>query len=146
VLPCFASCHRASFSSITSSYQIKEIRRHGKAASADMSLIPKELARLQPILSRYEPCTTYNGDETGLYMYQQPTRSLADRQLAGKKQNKARITVFLVTNADRSDKRPPLYIGKSKKPRCFKKKSGEQLGFDYHNNTKAWMTKIIFEP
>jgi hypothetical protein len=113
VLPCFASCHRTSFSSITSSYQIKEIWQHGEAASADMSLIPKELAWLQPILSCYKPCATYNRDKTGLYMYQQPTCSLAGHQLAGKKQNKAWITVFLVTNADGLDKQPPLYIGKS---------------------------------
>jgi hypothetical protein len=66
--------------------------------------------------------------------------------LARKKQNKAQITVYLVTNADGSDKRPPLYIGKLKKPCCFKKKSRAQLGFDYHNNTKAWMNRKIFKP
>jgi hypothetical protein len=81
-----------------------------------MGLIPKEIAQLQPILLRYPPAATYNGDKTGLYMYQQPSHSLANHALAAKKQNKAHITVYLVTDADGSDKQPPLYTEKSKKP------------------------------
>jgi hypothetical protein len=48
-------------------------------------------------------------------------------------------------NADGSEKLPIVFIGKSAKPRCFKKKTPEQLGFYYRNNKTAWMTMVIFE-
>jgi DDE superfamily endonuclease len=38
-----------------------------------------------------------------------------------------------------------LIIGHANKPRTFKKKSGEELGFFYLSNTKAWMTSVFFE-
>jgi hypothetical protein len=71
--------------------------------------------------------------------------------LTGKKHNKARITMLLVTNADGSEKLKPLFIGKSKQPCCFKgadgkKRTVKQLGFEYNNNKKAWMTRDIFTP
>lgn len=73
-----------------------------------------------------------------------PDRGLATRQMSGKKSDKFRITLGLACNADGSEKLPPIYIGKSAKPQCFKGKTPQQLGFDYHNNAKAWMTVEIF--
>ncbi|KIJ08822.1 hypothetical protein PAXINDRAFT_34512, partial [Paxillus involutus ATCC 200175] len=40
---------------------------------------------------------------------------------------------------------PVFYIGKSKQPRCFGKRTPEQHGFWYRNNKTAWMTSAIFE-
>jgi hypothetical protein len=136
---------------IMHSHQIKEIRRHGEAASADMSALAKERTRLQELLKPFALKDIFNTDETGVFLFQQPERGLADRPLAGKKQKKDRITVLFTTNADGSEKLPALYIGKSKQPRCFKnfegkRRTGQELGFDYHNNKKAWMTKVIFTP
>jgi len=42
-------------------------------------------------------------------------------------------------------KLPAFFIGKSKKPRCFLKKTGKELGFSYHFNPKAWITTILFQ-
>jgi hypothetical protein len=116
-----------------------------------MSTIPTERAQLQALLQSFAPRDIFNADETGLFMYQQPSRGLADCAMSGKKHNKARITVLLVTNADGSEKLEPLFIGKSKQPRCFKgtdgkKRTARQLGFEYHNNKKAWMTREVFTP
>jgi hypothetical protein len=36
-----------------------------------------------------------------------------------------------------------LVIGKSKQPRCFKKKNGASLPVTYEYNQKAWMLSTI---
>ncbi|KIK79335.1 hypothetical protein PAXRUDRAFT_71860, partial [Paxillus rubicundulus Ve08.2h10] len=55
------------------------------------------------------------------------------------------LTFLFTTNADGSKKLPPLIIGKYQKPRPFKNRTGTQLGFNYHNNAKAWMTSAIYQ-
>jgi hypothetical protein len=55
------------------------------------------------------------------------------------------------TRGPLSEKLESLFIGKSKQPRCFKgadgkKRTAQQLGFEYHNNKKAWMNQDIFTP
>ena len=59
--------------------------------------------------------------------------------------DKFRITIGLACNANGSEKLPPLYIGRAKKPRCFGRQSPEQQGFYYRSNKKAWMTAVLFE-
>jgi len=65
--------------------------------------------------------------------------------MSGKKQDKFRITIGFACNADGSERLPPIYIGKSKQPRCFGKRSPQDHGFNYRNNKKAWMTSELFE-
>jgi hypothetical protein len=48
-------------------------------------------------------------------------------------------------NADGSEKWPIFFIGTSKNPRCFKKKSLKAHSFYYRNNKTAWMTSEFFE-
>jgi hypothetical protein len=50
-----------------------------------------------------------------------------------------------VANADGSKKLALLIIGKAYKPQAFGGKTGSQLGFDYRNNAKAWMTGTIYQ-
>jgi hypothetical protein len=50
--------------------------------------------------------------------------------------------VLLCVNSDGSDKRVPIMIGKSSKPKCFK--DVKKLPIKYHANNKAWMTTEIF--
>ena len=63
----------------------------------------------------------------------------------GKKREKFYITIAFACNADRNKCLPPIYIGKSKLPRCFKKYTSDQLELYYWNNKKAWMTSELFE-
>jgi hypothetical protein len=58
--------------------------------------------------------------------------------------NKTRITIAFTANADGSDALPPLFLGRAKQPYCFKKQTGEELGFSYRSNKKAWMTGLFF--
>lgn len=74
-----------------------------------------------------------------------PDRGLASKQMSGKKKEKFRITIAFACNADGSERLPPIYIGKAKKPRCFKRQTPAQYGFYYRHNKTAWMTAELFE-
>jgi len=67
------------------------------------------------------------------------------KQMSGKKKEKFCLTIGFACNADGSEQLPPIYIGKSKKPWCFKKEGPNQCGFYYWNNKMAWMTAELFE-
>ena len=74
-----------------------------------------------------------------------PDRGLSDHKQSGVKGKKNRLTYAFTSNADGSEKRPPFVIGKAARPRAFKKKTGAQLGFNYQNNAKAWMTAHLYQ-
>ena len=74
-----------------------------------------------------------------------PDRGLTNCKQAGVKGNKIRITYVLTSNADGSEKLLPFVIGKAARPRAFQRKTGEQLGFYYRNNAKAWMTAHLYQ-
>ena len=73
---------------------------------------------------------------TGTLAYKDDTRS-------GFKKIKDRITI-LVTASMEGEKKAPLTIGKSARPRCFKDCKRLSMHMDYQANRKAWMTSDIF--
>ncbi|KIJ49861.1 hypothetical protein M422DRAFT_135371, partial [Sphaerobolus stellatus SS14] len=131
--------------SFSRAYGIKEFRRHGEAASVDLTAVKQEQIRVAEIVATFALKDRFNFDETSLFPYAPPDRGLATQQMSGKKTNKFRITLGVGCNADGSEKLPLLFIGKAVMPHCFKGKKPQSYGFDYHNNTKAWMTVVIFE-
>jgi len=60
--------------------------------------------------------------------------------MSGKKTDKFRITLGFACNADGSEKLPVFFIGKSKKPRCFRGQTPQARGFYYRNNKKVYHT------
>lgn len=74
-----------------------------------------------------------------------PDRGPMDKPTSGVKGNKKRITYAFTANADGGEKLCPFIIGKVARPRAFKRKTGEQLGFYYCNNAKAWMTIKLYQ-
>ncbi|GBL89946.1 Tigger transposable element-derived protein 6 [Araneus ventricosus] len=78
--------------------------------------------QLPDLIKGYEQKHVFNADGTGLFYNLLPSKTLAiksDTCLGGKK-SKVRLTMSLCANANGYEKLPPLIIGKSKKPRCFK--------------------------
>ena len=65
--------------------------------------------------------------------------------MSGKKNERFHITLGFACNTNGSEKLLAFYIGKSAKPKCFNKKTPNELGFYYRNNKKAWMTSELFE-
>ena len=50
-----------------SSYNIREFRRHGEAASVDVAAVEKERERIREIMAQYDPKDVFNFDESGLF-------------------------------------------------------------------------------
>jgi hypothetical protein len=126
-------------------YGLKLCHFHGEAQSVNFEHVVDARARIQTLLKGYNPRDIYNMDETGLFYRMPPDKGLASQQTAGVKGDKTRITLAFCVNADGSDIREPLFIGHARRPRCFDKKDGYDLGFDYYWNKKAWMTGILFQ-
>ena len=145
-------------------HNLKEMKRHGEAGSADEEIVEKERQRIRDLIKTkgYAWNDIFNMDETGLfYAYVlwpfpvspnnmfpirlPPDRGLADKKHSGVKGRKVRLTYVLTSNASGSEKREPFVIGKAHKPRAFNKKSGADLGFLYRNNAKAWMTTTLYQ-
>jgi hypothetical protein len=124
---------------------LKELKRHGEAASADPKVVEEERVTQREVLARFPPRDRFNADEGALLGFNIPDRGMATMTLSGVKKSKERITILFACNADGSEKLPLFFIGKSAKPRCFNRKSGKELGFYYRNNKKAWMTAVLFE-
>lgn len=125
-------------------WNLRSFRSHGEAGDADTSGIQRELPRIHAILKDYESCDIFNADECGLFYKLAPCTTVATARLPGRKVMKDRITVLPCCNADGSEKIDLMFIGRSAKPRAFKKKSGAELGLDYWANKKAWMTSALF--
>jgi hypothetical protein len=118
--------------------------RHGEAASADSRIVYEGRQSPQELTDLYSPADIYNMDETGLCYAMAPARSICTKKMRGVKKDKTRISLAFTANADGSDELPILFLGRAKKPRCFNKHSGEELGFLYRNNKKTWMTGDIY--
>lgn len=141
----FLSLSNGWLDSFKSRHSLKQYRFHGEAGSVEEDDVQAARIKLRKITDQYAPKDILNMDETGLNDRMPPDRGLATAQFSGKKADKHRLTYALTTNADGSDTFPPLVIGHAQRPRCFQKKSGNDLGFDYWWNKKAWMTGSIFQ-
>ncbi|SJL05224.1 uncharacterized protein ARMOST_08590 [Armillaria ostoyae] len=124
---------------------LKRFKRHSEAASANMEDVEAECERIRLICTEYAPEDIYNMDETGLFYGMPPDCGLADKKHSRVKGSKVCLTYTFTANADGSDKLEPFIIGKAKCPHAFNKKSGENLGFYYRNNAKAWMTTVLYQ-
>ena len=96
----------------------------------------------------YELKDIWNADETGLFWRALPDKSLSMKKgrCKGGKYAKQRITVLLIANA-LGEKEPPIIIGRSLTPRCFKnvKDTRRPCGSYYYANKKAWMDSELME-
>ena len=125
----------------------RKFRQHGESGDAPINTpeVQAALAAIKVEIASYEPKDVYNMDETGLFYNMPPDSTIARQRIEGSKKDKTRITIAFTCNADGLDRFLPLFIGHAAKPRCFDKKTGEQLGYWYFNNKKAWMTGVLFQ-
>jgi hypothetical protein len=96
-------------------------------------------------------------DFVGLFYSMRPEKTITQQQVEGFKKNEVGTIIscsiyfayclfFLASdafdsshtaNADGSETLPSFFIGHAKKPRCFERKTGKQLGFYYRSNKKT---------
>lgn len=111
---------------------------HGEAASVPMS-VHEDMKALRTVCNRYQKEDIYNMDETGLFWRRMPNGGLSTQNLAGRKQDKTRITIVVATNATGSDRIPLWLIGTAKTPRTLRKVNTRAIGCVWRWNKKAWM-------
>lgn len=119
--------------------KLKSYYMCGETGGINSDDIVKYRENLKTELKNFARSDIYNLDETALFFRYSPSRTINFDSIKGRKKNKERITVLLCTNADGSDKRKPLVIGKFANPRCFKNFNKDAF-VDYYYNGKAWMT------
>ena len=120
----------------------------GEAGLVDTNVTDTFIQQLLPgLLASYEPRDIYNADETALFFRAQPARTMIYKNMDcnNTKICKERVSLLLTANMDGSDKLKPLVIGKSENPRCFKNINKANLPATYRNNSKGWMTAVIFK-
>ncbi|KAF0702613.1 hypothetical protein AaE_015823 [Aphanomyces astaci] len=118
--------------------------QHGEAASTSLAAVENGRRDIQAATSGFSSPNIYNMDETSFFYCLSPHRSITRNRVPGTKKSSKRITLALTTNADGSDVVDPLFIGTAVQPRCFNRRTGIELGFDYHASKKAWMNGRIF--
>lgn len=102
------------------------------------------LERIRQTLQEYALSDIYNADECGLSYRMPRDQTVATRELLGRKKAKERFTFLVCSNADGTDKYELMIIGTAWKPRPFKKRSGHEPGFDYHNKKSLNDQQFIF--
>ena len=61
---------------------------------------------------KYDLNNVFNADKTALYWELEPSKTLAQGPLSGKKKSKKRVTLLLTCNATGTEKLKPLFIHK----------------------------------
>ena len=97
------------------------------------------------LLCQYQPEDVYNADKTGVYYQATPDGSLcySFEQLSSLKKAMDRVTDLFCTNMTGNDKLKLLFIGKSKKPRCFRSINLDTLPVTYRSNKSTWKIGLL---
>ena len=128
---------------------IRQLTLQGEKLSADWLAAENFIASFEDIIEngQYTLNQIFNCDETVLYYKLLPRKSLVsgmEKSADGRKLQKERITINACSNASGSIKLPLFFIGKFKKPRCFKNVSKDKLSVIYASQKNAWMTASLF--
>ncbi|XP_033106231.1 jerky protein homolog-like [Anneissia japonica] len=128
----------------------RSVTLQGESLSANTDAVASFKTKLQKIIAE-EGLTRdqlFNADETGLWWYLMPNRTLVlhgETTAKNFKMAKDRVTVLGCANAIGTCKIPLAFIHKSAKPRCFKHDNMEDLPVHYYSQHNAWMDAFVFK-
>ncbi|GAA5914404.1 hypothetical protein JCM5296_001706, partial [Sporobolomyces johnsonii] len=126
-----------------SRHGLRRFKFHGEASKMDAVSVDTERQRLCKITNAYKLEDIWNMDETGLFYAMPPDSGLAQQSRNGVSTNKTRLTLAFAMSAAGA-RRQMFVIGHARRPRSFLKKDGDEHGFYYRFNKKAWMTGELF--
>ena len=125
-------------------YNLRKMVVSGESEEVSGATVDSWKECLPEILSGIDACNIWNMDETGCFWKALLTSGMAEKGkiCSGGKMSKVRVTVAFFVSASGS-KEMPVVIGKSEKPRCFKRVEKSNLPVQYYNQPKAWMSGNI---
>nr|CCA16694.1 PREDICTED: similar to tigger transposable element derived 4 putative [Albugo laibachii Nc14] len=83
-------------------------------------------------------------DESVYFYCTASSSTVSHSSVAGRKKVKKRLTIAITTNEDGSFQVPLLFMGTAEMPRCFGCHTVAEVGINYTNAAKGWMTTTIF--
>ena len=83
-------------------------------------------------------------DDSAYFYFTASLTPVSRSSVAGRKKIKKGLTMVSTSNADDSVKIPLFCVGTAKKPRCFGTHTVAELGINYPNVAKGWMTTQLF--
>ena len=125
-----------------------KIKLYGEAGDVNIEAADALIQDLREKLEDFDTKNVFNMDETGLFYREFPTKTyLATSEsrniVRGTKEltPKDRITLVLCVNATGSCKIPPLIIGSSKNPHCFRDGA---CPLPYTNQASSCMDRTVY--
>lgn len=129
-------------------HNIKHMTVSGECGDVPEETVTGWFERIVVLTTGYKPEDVWNTDETGCFYRALPDKTLSDKkkECRGGKKAKERLTISFFANAA-GEKEPPIIIGKSASPRCFKglRDKATPHGLPYFSNKKAWMNMDIMD-
>ena len=92
-------------------YRVKEHKSYDEAESAPISAAEEEMQQIRAELTKYDIAGIWDAGETAYYWRMQQDRGLATCQMHDRKEDKARISVWVTANGDGSEREPPWIVG-----------------------------------
>lgn len=102
------------------------------------------LPKLTAKLEKLELKDMFNEVECSLNYGMPPDRTAATCPLRRCKKEKEQFKILVCRNADVFEKVFLMIIDTAARPRPFKKQTGNELGFEFHNSKKVQMANTIF--
>lgn len=127
---------------------VRRLKISGEKLSANVDAINPFIKELETLCTanNIHIDNIYNADESALWTKTLPQKTnvhSAEKNAPGRKVNKERLTFMACANVTGTNKMQLQIIGKSKRPRCFKKQKPQ--GIHYYNSANAWQTGTIFK-
>ncbi len=125
-------------------HYFKRYQSYEESGDAGDNAIQEHLPKLQALIGGFHSRDVFNADEFELLYKSLPISTIGLTRLQGRKRNLDRITFLRCSNADGTERLPPLVVGRAKQLQCFGDESPSAFGFDYTAGPKAWMNRHIF--
>ena len=99
-------------------HNLKQMIASGECGDVQEETVAGWFERVKVLIIGYKPEDLWNTDETGCYFRALPDKTLSEKRKACRrgKKPKERLTISFFVHG----KEPPIVIGKSTNPRCFK--------------------------
>lgn len=124
--------------------KLKRFVAYGESADTYAAEIERELPDLRVKLSTYEFNAIWKDDECGLWYMMPPKSAVRPGHIEGCKKQKMSAKFLPCANSDGTEKIQMMMIGKAQRPRWFKRKIGDELGFHHRYNNEDWMNCALF--